>query len=138
MTTRINTNVRLELITNRISYLRACAEQISREIEPLEKEAEILQVLDRLYHSTGADAIDAARESILGEPPSLAGSVDKKCSSSAIVLKALQDGGVAGTPELMKITGLSYNQVKNAIQHLRQTGKVKTVSRGKISAEQGD
>jgi hypothetical protein len=129
MKTRIDPTHRLELVTNRISFLGAEKERIDTEIESLNAEHGILLSLKSLYAKQKDDPIDAERAAFYSEienrnPIELRSSVSKR------VLSVLSDGKEYDTAGIAKASGLTVDQVRDAIVRARAKGDIENTAWG--------
>lgn len=126
MNTRPDLSKRIELVSNRITYLVDSIQGVQQEIERYTQELDALKKLADLYSQAGDDPIDVERNSFFcdGEPEDRPKRKKRQDGASDFVFETLALGGTMKTREITRKTGLEPKQVYNAVNYLRMRGLI--------------
>lgn len=117
MNTRPDLSKRIELVSNRITYLVDSIQGVQQEIERYTQELDALKKLADLYNQAGDDPIDVERE----DRPKRKKRQD---GASDFVFETLALGGTMKTREITRKTGLEPKQVYKAVYYLKMRGLI--------------
>ena len=126
MNTRPDLSKRIELVSNRITYLVDSIQGVQQEIERYTQELDVLKKLADLYNQAGDDPIDVERNAFFryGEPEDRLKRKEVQNGTSDFVFKTLGFYGPMKTGEITRKTGLEPQTVYNAINYLQMKGLI--------------
>lgn len=126
MNTRPDLSKRIELVSNRITYLVDSIQGVQQEIERYTQELDVLKNLADLYNQAGDDPIDRERNAFFcdGEPEDRTKRGKRQNGVSDFVFKTLGFCGPIKIGEITRKTGLEPKQVCNAINYLKMKGLI--------------
>lgn len=108
---------RIELVSNRITYLAGKIQGVQQEIERYTQELDALKKLADLYNQTGDDPIDVEREDRPKRKKAQNGAFD-------FIFETLALAGTMKTGEITRKTGLEPKTVYNAVNYLHMKGLI--------------
>ncbi|MDL2287640.1 hypothetical protein LJB90_03675 [Eubacteriales bacterium OttesenSCG-928-G02] len=123
--TRLNTDLRLELVENRVKYLDKKIEEFNTERQMLSAESEILQSLRRLYAVNKEDPIDSGRKVFNKYEKAKTPEPGRTIKGDVYELLKICEAIVK---QLMEVSGYSKNQVAFAIHTLKEEEKVVSIA----------
>ena len=126
MNTRPDLSKRIELVSNRITYLVDSIQGVQQEIERYTQELNVLKNLADLYNQAGDDPIDMERNAFFrdGEPEDRTKREKRQNGVADFVFKTLSFCGPMKTGEITRKTGLEPKTVYNAINYLQMKGLI--------------
>lgn len=131
MNTRPDLSKRIELVSNRITYLVDSIQGVQQEIERYTQELDALKKLVDLYNQAGDDPIDVERNAFFcdGELEDRTKRKKRQDGASDFVFETLVLDGPMKTGEIIYKTGLEPKQVYNAVYYLKMRGIIEKEDR---------
>lgn len=128
-TTRIDTSKRLELLSNRLTFLNEKIEEYEQQRKKLSQEYAKLKDIELFYTQNPDDDIDKEREEIF---QSVRNSTPKRGRIVESILSVLEPGKKTSVAAISKQTGLTNNQASNACGWLVKAGKLEKTGRAEF------
>lgn len=126
MNTKPDLSKRIELVSNRITYLVDSIQGVQQEIERYTQGLDALKKLVDLYNQAGDDPIDMERNAFFcdGEPEDRAKRKKVPNGTADFVFETLVLAGPMKTGKIIYKTGLEPKQVYNAVYYLKMRGLI--------------
>lgn len=126
MNTKTDLSKRIELVSNRITYLVESIQGVQQEIERYTQELDALKNLADLYNQAGDDPIDIDRNAFFcdGEPEDRTKRKKRQNGVSDFIFKILVFYGPMEMGEITRKTGLEPKTVCDAVNYLHMKGLI--------------